>query len=182
MFRDSANLSVDCGWLNRIWGHTWSYILSVSIFTYLLSQSHTFPPALCSWVRWLIKSHMWTAALQIESRRESSGGRWAGLSKEASPEEIKSREVVRESWTSASVVSQRRSYGHCTKWLFCIAVGTAATWCCDRGALGLPGWRLFQGFTLLSPFPIANQTLSNRQPGWSFLINVPYRLDCSGFS
>ena len=38
---------------------------------------------------------------------------------EASPEEIKSREVVlgcrdRERWTSfASVVSQRRSYGHC---------------------------------------------------------------------
>ena len=36
--------------------------------------------------------------------------------KEVSPEEIKSREMVlgyRESWTSfASVVSQRRSYGH----------------------------------------------------------------------
>ena len=38
---------------------------------------------------------------------------------EASPEEMKSREVVlgyreRESWaSSASVVSQRRSYGHC---------------------------------------------------------------------
>ena len=38
-----------------------------------------------------------------------------GTHEETSPEEIKSREVeLGESWTSfASVVSQRRSYGHC---------------------------------------------------------------------
>ena len=55
--------------------------------------------------------------------------------------------------------------------LFCIAVGTAIVWCGGRctmpdghyrnillfwrrstAALGLPGWRLFRGFTLLSPF------------------------------
>ena len=54
-------------------------------------------------------------------------------------------------------------YAHC---LFCIAVGTAIAWCGGRcampdghclnillfhGSLGLPGWRLFRGFTLLSP-------------------------------
>ena len=53
--------------------------------------------------------------------------------------------------------------------VFCIAVGTAIAWCGGRcampdghclvvlaavhGSLGLPGWRLFRGFTLLSPFP-----------------------------
>ena len=54
--------------------------------------------------------------------------------------------------------------------LFCIAVGTAVAWYCGlcampdghsrntvvlaavHGNLGLPGWRLFRGFTLLSPF------------------------------
>ena len=45
---------------------------------------------------------MRTATLHIESRRDQEGGELDSL-EEASPEEIKSREVVRESWTSASV-------------------------------------------------------------------------------
>ena len=52
-----------------------------------------------------------------ESRRDQEEGDDLDSHEEASAEEIKSREVVlghRESWTSfASVVSQRRSYGHC---------------------------------------------------------------------
>ena len=54
-----------------------------------------------------------------ESKRDQEEGGELDSHEEASPEEMKSREVVlgyreRESWaSSASVVSQRRSYGHC---------------------------------------------------------------------
>ena len=55
----------------------------------------------------------------FESRRDQEEGGELDSHEEASPEEIKRREVVlgyreRESWTSfASIVSRRRSYGHC---------------------------------------------------------------------
>ena len=59
---------------------------------------------------------------------------------------------------------------------FCIAVGTTTAWCGGRcampdghrhpvvltavhGSLGLPGWRLFLGFTLLSPFSHSSPSL-----------------------
>ena len=62
--------------------------------------------------------------------------------------------------------------------LFCIAVGTAIAWCGGRCAnagwtltvvltaihgslVGLPGWRLFRGFTLLSgPFSHSSASLT----------------------
>ena len=63
--------------------------------------------------------------------------------------------------------------------LFRIAVGAAIAWCGGRcampdghcrnillsvlaavhGSLGLPGWRLFRGFTLLSPFSHSSPSL-----------------------
>ena len=63
--------------------------------------------------------------------------------------------------------------------LFRIAVGTAIAWygsCCAmpgghclmlilaavHGSLGLPGWRLFRGFTLLSPFQFPHVPVANR--------------------
>ena len=68
------------------------------------------------------KKNVFVATIQrqsitTESRRDQQEGGELDSQEEASPEQIKSREVVlgyRESWTSfASVVSQRRSYGHC---------------------------------------------------------------------
>ena len=62
--------------------------------------------------------------------------------------------------------------------LFCIAIGTVIAWCGGRcampdghclkhfvvlaavhGSLGLPGWRLFREFTLLSPFSDSSSSL-----------------------
>ena len=101
-----------------------------------------------------------------ESRRDQEEGGELDSHEEASPEEIKSREVVldyreRESLISfASVVSQRRSYGHC---LFdCSAqqlgqqlrgavvaaqcrTDTAVTFCCSGGGPRQP-W-----FSVLAP-------------------------------
>ena len=58
---------------------------------------------------------MFTAERRKESRRDQEEGGELDSHEEGSPEEIKSREMVLgESWPSfASVVSQRRSYGHC---------------------------------------------------------------------
>ena len=118
----------------------------------------------------------WTMTKKLTQRR-SRAGRWSwAIEREGGGGGGRER----ESWTSfALVVSQRRSYGHC----LCdsvlhsskdskqslIAVGTAIAWCGGRcampdghcfnilaavhGSLGLPGWRLIRGFTLLSPFP-----------------------------
>ena len=74
--------------------------------------------------------------------------------------------------------------------LFCrIAAGTATAWCGGRcampdghwlnilsvvilaavhGSLGLPGWRLFRGFTLLSPF--SHSTLASHVESVSDLL------------
>ena len=111
-------------------------------------------------------------------RRDQEEGGELDSQEEASPEGIKSREVVlgyRE--RVGLLLLQLFPNGGATDivfvTLFCIAVGTAIAWCCGRcampdghclnillflvavhGSLGLPGWRLFRGFTLLSPFPI----------------------------
>ena len=37
---------------------------------------------------------------------------------------------------------------------------TALTFCCSGGSPGLPGWRLFRGFTLLSPFSHSSPSLT----------------------
>ena len=67
--------------------------------------------------------------------------------------------------------------------LCCIAAGTAITWCSGRcampdghcvvlaavhGSLGLPGWRLFRGFTLLPPFSHSSPSLTGLfSPPWT---------------
>ena len=59
--------------------------------------------------------HQLIITVILESRRDQEEGGELESQEDASPEEINSREVVLglESWTSsASVVSQRRSYGH----------------------------------------------------------------------
>ena len=117
-----------------------------------------------------------------ESRRDQEEGGERDSHEEASPEEIKSREVVlgyRESWTSfASVVSQRRSNGHClcdsvlhSSWdSNCVVLWSLrnagrtlpyhpVVLAAVHGSLGLSGWLLFRGFTLLSPFSHSSPSL-----------------------
>ena len=95
------------------------------------------------------------------------------LDPQVSPEEIKSREVdlgLRVGLLSLQLLLDSSATDIVFVTLFRIAVETAMAWCGGRcampdghclnillaavhGSLGLPGCRLFRGFTLLSPFP-----------------------------
>ena len=114
----------------------------------------------------------WTLTKKLAQKRSKS------------PKDIKSREVVlgyRE--RDGLLLLQLFPNGGATDivfmTLFCIAVGTAIAWCGGRcampdghclknlvvpaavhGSLGLPGWRLFRGFTLLSPFSHSSPSLT----------------------
>ena len=93
----------------------------------------------------------------------------------AGPGEIKSREVelgLRVGLLLLQLFPNGGAADIVFVTLFCIAVGTVTAWCCGRCAMpdghclntllfwrqstaaliGLPGWHLFRGFTLLSPF------------------------------
>ena len=93
------------------------------------------------------------------------------LDPQGNPEEIRSREVelgLRAGLLSLQLFPNGGATDIVFVTLFRIAVGTAIAWygsCCARpggffgvlaavhGSFGLPGWRLFRDFTLLSPFP-----------------------------
>ena len=116
-----------------------------------------------------------------QSRRDQEEGDELDSQKEASPDEIKSKEVVVGYIERAGLILlqffcfvffQRRSYGHClcdsvlhsswdsscvVRWSLRNAGRTLplhpVVLAAVHGSLGLPGWRLFRGFTLLSLFP-----------------------------
>ena len=119
-----------------------------------------------------------------ESRRDQEEGCELYSHEEISPEEIKSWEVelgLRE--RVGLLLLQLFPNGGATDIVFvtlcCTAVGTAIAWCGCRsampdghcrninfvvlaavhGSLGLPGWPLFRGFTLLSPFSHSSPSL-----------------------
>ena len=102
-----------------------------------------------------------------ESRRDQEEGGELDSHEEVRPEEIKSRKVVlgwreRIGLLLLQLFSSGGAMDIVFAILFCIAVGTAIVWTLPNehpvvpaavhGSLGLPGWRLFRGLTLLSPF------------------------------
>ena len=109
-----------------------------------------------------------------ESRRDQEEGGKLNSQEEASPEEIKSREVEL-GWRVGLLLLQLFPNGGATDIVFvtvlhssrdsnCMVLWSprSAGWTLPEhfvvlaavhGSLGLPGWRLFRGFTLLSPSP-----------------------------
>ena len=78
--------------------------------------------------------------VSAESRRDQDKGGELDSQEEASPEEIKSREVVLGSRERVGLLLlQLFPIGRATDivfvTLFCIAVGTAIAWCCGRCAM-----------------------------------------------